>query len=135
MTVSDFFSKRSGADLGEIGHDELTEALQSKSCMLVDVREAHECSGLRQSSAFALRPASLARRRADRVDLRLRKTVGERARSGARSGTYRCASLPWRRCGLATRRGPSRLTGAKRSFQGSSLFQVGELARTSPAMR
>ncbi len=42
MTVSDFFSKGSGANLGEIGHDELAEALQSKSCMLVDVREAHE---------------------------------------------------------------------------------------------
>ena len=28
MTISDFFSKRSGADLGEIGHDELAEALQ-----------------------------------------------------------------------------------------------------------
>src|SRR5271165_4634181 len=42
MIISDFFSKRSGADLGEIGHDELAEALQSKSCMLVDVREPHE---------------------------------------------------------------------------------------------
>lgn len=42
MTISDFFSKRSGADLGEIGHDELAEALQSKSCLLVDVREPHE---------------------------------------------------------------------------------------------
>ena len=37
MTTSD-----SGADPGEIGDDELEEALQSKSCMLVDVREAHE---------------------------------------------------------------------------------------------
>ena len=37
MTTSD-----SGADPGEIGHDELAEALQSKSCMLVDVREPHE---------------------------------------------------------------------------------------------
>ena len=42
MTVSDFFFKRPGANREEIGHDELAEALQSKSCMLVDVREAHE---------------------------------------------------------------------------------------------
>src|SRR5271166_6749677 len=44
MTISDFFSKRSGPDLDEIGHDQLAEALQSKSCMLVDVREPHEFS-------------------------------------------------------------------------------------------
>ena len=44
MNVSDPFSKRSGADPGEIGHDELAEALKSGSCVLVDVREPHEFS-------------------------------------------------------------------------------------------
>jgi rhodanese-related sulfurtransferase len=44
MIFSDFFSKRSGANLGEIEHDELAEALQSRSCVLVDVREPHEFS-------------------------------------------------------------------------------------------
>ena len=39
---SDTFSKRSGADSGEIGYDELAEALQSRSCVLVDVREPQE---------------------------------------------------------------------------------------------
>ena len=43
MNISDLFSKRSG-DPGEIGHDELVEALQSGSCVLVDVREPHEFS-------------------------------------------------------------------------------------------
>jgi len=41
---SDTFSKRSGADSGEIGYDELAEALQSSSCVLVDVREPQEFS-------------------------------------------------------------------------------------------
>src|SRR5260370_40171421 len=41
---SDTFSKRSGADSGEIGYDELAEALQSRSCVLVDVREPQEFS-------------------------------------------------------------------------------------------
>jgi rhodanese-related sulfurtransferase len=44
MIFSNFFSRRAGADPGEIGHDELAEALKSKSCMLVDVREPHEFS-------------------------------------------------------------------------------------------
>ncbi len=44
MIFPDFFSKRSGADQDEIGHDELAEALQSKSVVLVDVREPHEFS-------------------------------------------------------------------------------------------
>lgn len=44
MIVSDSFSKRSGAEPDEIGHEELAEALQSRSCVLVDVREPHEFS-------------------------------------------------------------------------------------------
>ena len=44
MNVSDPFSKRSGADPGEIGYDELAEALKSGSCVLVDVREPQEFS-------------------------------------------------------------------------------------------
>lgn len=41
---SDSFSRRSVEDPGEIGHDELAEALKSSSCVLVDVREPHEFS-------------------------------------------------------------------------------------------
>ena len=44
MIFSGFFSRRAGADPGEIAHDELAEALKSKSCVLVDVREPHEFS-------------------------------------------------------------------------------------------
>jgi rhodanese-related sulfurtransferase len=44
MNISDLFSRRTGADPGEIGHDELAEALKSGSCALVDVREPHEFS-------------------------------------------------------------------------------------------
>jgi rhodanese-related sulfurtransferase len=44
MNISDLFSRRSGADPGEIGHDELADALKSRSCVLVDVREPHEFS-------------------------------------------------------------------------------------------
>ncbi len=44
MIFSGFFRRRSGADPGEMAHDELAEALQSKSCMLVDVREPYEFS-------------------------------------------------------------------------------------------
>src|SRR5271166_134664 len=44
MKFSDFFSRRSVADPGEIAHEELAEALKSKSCILVDVREPHEFS-------------------------------------------------------------------------------------------
>jgi len=44
MIFADFFSRRASADPGEIAHDELAEALKSKSCVLVDVREPHEFS-------------------------------------------------------------------------------------------
>ena len=44
MIFSGFFSRRAGADPGEIAHDDLAEALKSRSCMLVDVREPHEFS-------------------------------------------------------------------------------------------
>jgi rhodanese-related sulfurtransferase len=42
MIFQDSFSKRSDADPGVIGYDELAEALRSRSCVLVDVREPHE---------------------------------------------------------------------------------------------
>jgi rhodanese-related sulfurtransferase len=44
MIFSNFFSRRSGADPGEIAHEELAAALKSKTCVLVDVREPHEFS-------------------------------------------------------------------------------------------
>jgi rhodanese-related sulfurtransferase len=44
MIFSNFFSRRAGADPGEIAHEEIAEALKSKSCILVDVREPHEFS-------------------------------------------------------------------------------------------
>ena len=44
MIFSNFFSRRVGTDPGEIAHEELAEALKSRSCVLVDVRESHEFS-------------------------------------------------------------------------------------------
>ncbi len=44
MIFAGFFSRRASADPSEIAHDELAEALKSKSCVLVDVREPHEFS-------------------------------------------------------------------------------------------
>ena len=39
------FSRGGGPDPGAIAHDELAQALKTKSCVLVDVREPHEFSG------------------------------------------------------------------------------------------
>ena len=110
MTISDFFSKRSGADLGEIGHDELAEALQSKSCLLVDVREPHEflaghVPGSVNHPLSRFDPHRLPAGEKIILICGSGKAVGERFRSGACSGTSRCVSLPCRCHGLAARGG------------------------------
>jgi hypothetical protein len=50
---SDTFSKRSGADSGEIGYDELAEALQSRSCVLErrNLRTIEPANGMAATSS------------------------------------------------------------------------------------
>ena len=82
MIFSNFFSRRSGADPGEIAHEELAAALKSKTCVLVDVREPHEFSAGHIAGAINM-PLS----RFDASRLPHGKAVVLICRSGARSAS------------------------------------------------
>ena len=121
MIFSGFFSRRSGLEPGEIAHDDLAEALKSRSCVLVDVREPHEFSaghvpGSVNHPLSRFDPHRLPADKPGRADLPLRRAVCERAEPGARCRTDCRASLSWRRHGLAKCGRPTRLTPSKDAF-------------------